>query len=263
MAEEAGSKAREDPSPDVKPDVARLNSHDGIERDEEFNFLDGNISLRVESCVFFVHKYKLAKFRKIKTMVLSHEAIVLEGKADDFRNILRVMYTSSSCDSPVRFEVNASVLISTLRIATRYDRPQLRAFSTRRLELNELPILDCLPLAREFNISDWKTRALDHLVSREEPITEAEAEAELLGMKSFVAVVVRREERCTQQHKTSVPPNMETGGGASTVVPPGSHPSSNEDNARCQMTAMLEAGQKRKVHAIGGERRSNYASGLR
>ncbi|KAG8722509.1 hypothetical protein FRC09_006158 [Ceratobasidium sp. 395] len=180
-------KAGESSRRDIKPEVTQFSVLEGAEQDEEFNFVDGNIHLKVENRVFFVHKFKLAKLRKIKTMVLSHDEIMLEGSAGDFRSILRVMYTSF--DSPVHFEVTPQVLISTLRVATRYDHPELRAFAIQQLETKCLPILDYLPLAREFDVQEWETQALDHLVSRDKPITEAEAE--ILGAKLFVATVHR------------------------------------------------------------------------
>ncbi|KAG8739487.1 hypothetical protein FRC10_005583 [Ceratobasidium sp. 414] len=234
MAQEPGSRVGED-----SPRDTRLNSLDGAERDEEFNFLDGNISLKAENCVFVVHKFKRAKFRKIKTMAMSRAEIdymyVVSPTAGYFSSVLLV---------------NASVLISTLRVATRYDHPPLRAFSTQQLELNKLPILDYLPLAREFNITNWEARALDYLESRNEPITEAE----LLGMKSFVAIVVRRGTRRAQQYKTPKLPNVETGRSVSTLVPAGSRPTlSNRNDTRPQMVhisgATIEQGRKRTFDA--------------
>ncbi|KAG8785270.1 hypothetical protein FRC12_017793 [Ceratobasidium sp. 428] len=206
MPQHGNLQPRESSQQDIKPEVTQFSILDGAEQDEEFNFMDGNIHLKVENCVFFVHKFKLAKFRKIKTAVLSHDEIALEGSAGDFRSILRVMYTSF--DSPVRFEVTPPVLISTLRVATRYDHPELRAFAIQQLETNCLPILDYLPLAREFDVLEWETQALDHLVSRDKPITEAEAK--ILGAKLFVATAVRREERLTRKWKSAKPPSSTT-----------------------------------------------------
>ncbi|KAG8706180.1 hypothetical protein FRC09_002541 [Ceratobasidium sp. 395] len=165
------------------------------ERDEEFNFMDGNIFLKVRDHVFFVHKFKLVKFRKIEEMVLSREEILLEGSVEDFRNVLRILY--ASFEKLDCFRVDTRVLKSALRIATQYDYLQLREFAIRQLDAQNLTILDYLTLGCKFDVVDWETRALDHLVSREEPITEAEAE--IIGIKSFVATAARREERLSQR----------------------------------------------------------------
>ncbi|KAG9125385.1 hypothetical protein FRC07_007812 [Ceratobasidium sp. 392] len=79
---------------DDKPEVTRLSLLDGAERDTEFNFMDGNVYLKVENRVFFVHKFKLVKFQKIEAMVLSREEFALEDSIEDFRLALRALYAS-------------------------------------------------------------------------------------------------------------------------------------------------------------------------
>ncbi|KAG8775911.1 hypothetical protein FRC12_001196 [Ceratobasidium sp. 428] len=182
---------REDSPQDVKPNATSVSLLDGPTRDEEFDFIDGNISLKVENRIFFVHKFKLVKFHKIEQLVMSHEEIALEGSAEDFRNVFRILY--ASFESFTHFDPDTPTLISALRIATTYDYPQLRQFAIRQLEVKELYPFDYLRLAREFNVVAWEKPAVDYLISREEPITEAEAE--MLGTKLFVSTVARREER--------------------------------------------------------------------
>ncbi|KAG8723687.1 3'-5' DNA helicase [Ceratobasidium sp. 395] len=199
MAQTAESPRLRGGSPqDTKPDTATLSLLDGAEKDEEFTFPDGNIHIRAESCVFFVHKYKLLKFRKIEKMVREHDEIMLNESAVDFRNVLRVLYVSF--DSMTRFNPDSSTLIPALRLATKYDYPDLRIFSIQQLDAKSHSPLDYLAPACEFDVQDWKEPALNYLVSRDGPITEAEAE--ILGMKLYVATVGRREERLVQQCKS-------------------------------------------------------------
>jgi hypothetical protein len=98
-------------------------------------------------------------------------------------------------------DFDPAVLVSSLRIATNFDHPALRQFAIDHLELKELPPMDYLPFAREFNVPDWEARALDHLAIRAEPVTVAEAE--LLGTESFVAMIVRREQRLAHNDSLS------------------------------------------------------------
>ncbi|KAG8718813.1 3'-5' DNA helicase, partial [Ceratobasidium sp. 395] len=191
MIGEPASRMREDSPQDVKPNVTSVSLLDGSTRDEEFDFLNGNVSVKVENRIFCVHKFKLVKFHKIEQLVMSHEEIALEGSAEDFRNVLRILY--ASFESFTHFDPDTPTLISALLIATTYDYPQLRQFAIRQLEDKELYLFDYLRLARDFNVAAWEKPAVDYLISREEPITEAEAE--MLGTKLFVSTVARREER--------------------------------------------------------------------
>ncbi|QRV95132.1 hypothetical protein RhiJN_23150 [Ceratobasidium sp. AG-Ba] len=165
----------------------------GIKEDMEFHFPDGNVYLRINGNEFFVHRYKLLEFRGMESMLEaqpeSHPVLELNEDENDFRNTFRVLYASVS-------DFGAPVLASALRLATRYDHTALRKFAIDNLERMQLPPMDYLPLAREFNVVEWEKRALDHLAIRDEPITVAEAS--LLGTESFVAMIVRREQRLVQ-----------------------------------------------------------------
>ncbi|KAG8779485.1 hypothetical protein FRC12_024209 [Ceratobasidium sp. 428] len=207
-------------------DANRHENTDGAERDEEFNFIDGNIFLKVKNHVFFVHKFKLVKFRKIEKMVLSYEEIQLEESVEDFRNVLRVLY--ASFESTDRFKTDSRVLKSALRIATRYDCPQLREFAIHQLDAQNLAALDYLTLARKFDVAGWEARALDHLATREKPITEAEAE--IIGMKSLVAMVARREERLSQREASFAPLGRKIDGTTQRVTPAKRRRSGNNTN---------------------------------
>ncbi|KAG9076298.1 hypothetical protein FS749_011941 [Ceratobasidium sp. UAMH 11750] len=190
MRRDASSELSEEPE-DAKPVIPVLPLRADTVRDEEFGYPDENVFLTVENVTFFVYKSRLLEFRKLKPMLQSHTEIELEGKAIDFRHTFKVLwpkifyFSSSEFDTPV--------WMSALRVATNYDHPALRTFAISNLERKELPIMDYVPLAREFDAPHWEDRATNYLVSRDEPITVEEAE--LLGIESFARVVVRREQR--------------------------------------------------------------------
>jgi hypothetical protein len=61
------------------------------------------------------------------------------------------------------------------------------------LEAKRLPPMDYLSLAYEFNVSHWKDKALDGLVSCDESLTVSEVE--IIGIEAHVALAKRREAR--------------------------------------------------------------------
>jgi hypothetical protein len=91
--------------------------------------------------------------------------------------------------SPLRFD--QATLVSTLRIATAYGHDGLRKFAIWKLELKKLPLIDYVPLAREYNVPSWEANATNKLALRPEPVSFAEAR--VLGMEAFVSLVARRE----------------------------------------------------------------------
>ncbi|KAG9088697.1 hypothetical protein FRC07_012485, partial [Ceratobasidium sp. 392] len=95
-------------------------------------------------------------------------------------------------------------MVSTLRIATKFNHSPLRKFAIDNLELRQLPPMDYLPLAKEFNVPEWEARAIDHLAIRDEPVTVAEAN--LLDTESFVAMLHRREQQLRRPQKVSEQP---------------------------------------------------------
>ncbi|KAG8700946.1 hypothetical protein FRC08_004367 [Ceratobasidium sp. 394] len=197
----------DDSQQDVKPlAITWVNFHDGAEQDKHFNIPVGNVHLRVENRIFSIPRYRLAEFRKIesKLSVQSqfHDQLVLEGSHVDFHNCFKILLAPVFSKSPSDF--GTPVLISTLRIATKFDHPQLRAFCIRNLELRKLPEMDYLPLAREFDIPDWEKKAIDYLSTRKEPITVEEAQ--LLGTELFVSTAARREQRVAREKSSKAAP---------------------------------------------------------
>ncbi|KAG9088705.1 hypothetical protein FRC07_012483 [Ceratobasidium sp. 392] len=95
-------------------------------------------------------------------------------------------------------------MVSTLRIATKFNHSPLRKFAIDNLELKQLPPMEYLPLAKEFNVPEWEARAIDHLAIRDEPVTVAEAN--LLDTESFVAMLHRREQQLRRPQKASEQP---------------------------------------------------------
>ncbi|KAG8739488.1 hypothetical protein FRC10_005584 [Ceratobasidium sp. 414] len=198
MSTRATSNEKDDPQQDIKPPIITwVNFHDGAESDKTFNIPVGNVHLRVDNRIFSIPKYRLAEFRKIesKLSVQFHDQLVLEGSYMDFHNAFKILLAPVFSTSPSDFDIQ--VLISALRIATKFDHPQLRAFCIHNLELRKLPEMDYLPLAREFGIPDWEKKAIDYLSTRSEPI--AVEEAELLGTELFVSTAARRERRVARE----------------------------------------------------------------
>ncbi|KAG8700944.1 hypothetical protein FRC08_004365 [Ceratobasidium sp. 394] len=189
------------PEDGQKPVLEACTVPRAVKEDQDFYFPDGNLYLRVNGHEFFVHRYKLGEFREIEPKLVfqpdSPQVLELEGDENDFRNTFKVLYASFYYSNLSDFD--APVLVSALRIATRFNHSALRTFAIDNLELKQLPPMDYLPLAREFDVPMWEARALDHLTIRHEPVTVAEAA--LLGTESFVAMIVRRERRLTQHHK--------------------------------------------------------------
>ncbi|KAG9079568.1 hypothetical protein FS749_008413 [Ceratobasidium sp. UAMH 11750] len=205
MSIRATSKEVDDSQQDVKPPaITWVNFHDSAEQDRLFNIPVGNVHLRVENRIFSIPRYRLAEFCTIKSRlsVQFHDQLVLEGSYIDFHNTFKILLAPVFSKSPSDFDTQ--VLISALRIATKFNHPQLRAFCIRNLELRKLPEMDYLPLARELGIPDWEKKAIDYLSARRESITVKEAQ--LLGTELFVSTAARREERVAREQSSKATP---------------------------------------------------------
>lgn len=86
---------------------------------------------------------------------------------------------------------SVEVLKSTLRLATKFQHPNLRTFAIRGLENENLAPIERVIISRQSNVPSWMPHALDELCLREAPISYAEAVA--LGTKTFVEIAARRE----------------------------------------------------------------------
>ncbi|CAE6521327.1 unnamed protein product [Rhizoctonia solani] len=178
------------------------------------SFRDGNIRLLVGTEWFLLHEHKLEQFSGLKKTIkgarengaepgINHKTrsilqLHLDENPTDFSNMLKILYL------PVYEDVGPddhsdSVLKSTLRLATKFQHPVLRSYAIRCLEKRKLTPIERIELARDSDISSWFEEGLNELCTRKQAITLGEAE--ILGMKTFVELVSRRE-----AHKLSSKP---------------------------------------------------------
>ncbi|EUC65451.1 hypothetical protein RSOL_446170, partial [Rhizoctonia solani AG-3 Rhs1AP] len=160
---------------------------------------DGDIELKVNNTVFKTHKHLLNDFGRLKEMIKGMERYNTgtpcisiyrdERGVEDFRNMFKILY-ATLVKGP--FEFDAPILISSLRIATAYEFPELRKFSIDRLESASLCALQRIQLAREFDLTAWDEAAFLELATREEPITKEEARE--LGFEKFEELAKARED---------------------------------------------------------------------
>ncbi|KAL5640824.1 hypothetical protein ACGC1H_001344 [Rhizoctonia solani] len=159
---------------------------------------DGDIELKVNGTIFKTHKHLLNDFGRLKEMIQGMDrygdtpcvSIYRDERGvEDFKNMFKVLY-ASVIKGP--FEFDAPTLVSSLRIATAYDYPQLREFSMNRLESVNFSAIQRIILAREFGLSDWDKSAFQELVTRPEPLVKEEVRE--IGIDRFEEVVRAREE---------------------------------------------------------------------
>ncbi|QRW05121.1 mediator complex subunit Med5 [Ceratobasidium sp. AG-Ba] len=166
-----------------------------------FYFEDGNIEVKLKGCVFRLHQYKLREFISLSALIDESRAngnisksnalmsIRIEEDTEDFRNTLRVLYSSPYAQPALQFDL--VTLKSILRIATNLKHPAMRAFAIASLEQRNLKPIERFILSRESNVPRWEELALDELCARDEPITISEAQ--IIGMDAFVELAARRE----------------------------------------------------------------------
>ncbi|QRV80563.1 hypothetical protein RhiJN_08578 [Ceratobasidium sp. AG-Ba] len=186
-------------APEEKPQLSqriRIAIADKILQEQTLCFSDANI--QVKDRVFALHRYKLEEFRAIKTLTYDQNVpslIEIQGDAEDFENTFKLLYTSSyTIDS---LELEPPILFSTLRVATEFDHPSLRAFATVRLESLKLRAIEYIGIARELNMKRWEDMAIDKLIDQEESLTVDEAR--ILGTNAFAHVTAQRELRLRKQ----------------------------------------------------------------
>ncbi|CAE7192790.1 unnamed protein product [Rhizoctonia solani] len=160
---------------------------------------DGDIELKVNNTVFKSHKHLLTDFGRLKEMIKGMERYNTgapcisiyrdERGVEDFKNMFKVLY-ATLVKGP--FEFDTPILISSLRIATAYEYPELRKFSIDRLATASLSAIERIQLAREFDLTAWDESAFQELATREDPITKEEARE--LGFERFEELAKAREE---------------------------------------------------------------------
>ncbi|KDN39342.1 hypothetical protein RSAG8_08859, partial [Rhizoctonia solani AG-8 WAC10335] len=106
-----------------------------------------------------------------------------------------VSHRSSRLYDPVKHGMD--VLASALRLATKFNHQELRAFTIQNIELEALRRRTIVELTHEIDSPDWREKALTHLTLHPDQI-ELE-EAEILGIELVVEVVLRRERKLSQR----------------------------------------------------------------
>ncbi|KAF8753922.1 hypothetical protein RHS01_06790 [Rhizoctonia solani] len=156
--------------------------------------IDHNGSTQTGNRLFRIHQFKLNEFDRLRPKLeqatkddKERKTVKLQDDADDFHNLLLVLYSSVY---DLRF-FSSEILKSTLKLATKYAHPTLRAFAINELEKHELEPIDRFELSRHCGVAEWMPKAIDDLCWREEPITVAEAR--ILGPEKLVEIATRRE----------------------------------------------------------------------
>ncbi|KAH7339036.1 hypothetical protein B0J17DRAFT_659533 [Rhizoctonia solani] len=183
---------------DVEPDQLKSQAaaiaDSGPTCDPAFNFSDTNIQIRTGNRLFRIHQFKLNEFDGLRPKLeqatkdgQEQKTIKLQDDPDDFHNLLIVLYSSA-----YDFHLFGSVTLqSTLKLATKYAHPTLRAFAIKELEKHMLDPIEQFALSRDCGVTEWMSKAIDDLCWRDGPITVAEAR--ILGPEKFVEVAARRE----------------------------------------------------------------------
>ncbi|CAE6446092.1 unnamed protein product [Rhizoctonia solani] len=185
------------------PDLPeKLPSSTNVQQDYT-GYKDGNVRLLIGTRLFLLHEHKLEEFSTLKKKIrearqsgsepnTSHNPrsiveLCLDEDPQEFAQMVEILYT------PIYKHISSNDhLKSTLRLATKFKHPILRSYAIQCLEERNLPPIERIELAQSSNISSWRKEALDELCTQDEPITLAEAN--ILGMKTFVELAHRRED---------------------------------------------------------------------
>ncbi|CAE6398246.1 unnamed protein product [Rhizoctonia solani] len=194
-----GDRSESDHSSDEESDQLKTQTtttaDSGPTCDPAFNFGDTNIQIRTGNRLFRIHQFKLNEFDGLRPKLeqatkdeKEQKTIKLQDDPDDFHNLLIVLY-SSAYDFHL---FSSATLQSTLKLATKYAHPTLRAFAIKELEKHTLDPIEQFALSRDCGVTEWMSKAIDDLCWRDLPITVAEAR--ILGPEKFVEVAARRED---------------------------------------------------------------------
>ncbi|CAE6403366.1 unnamed protein product [Rhizoctonia solani] len=182
----------------------------------DFTYTDAQVELWTSESAFFVHEFQLKKFsvlaeriRKARreTPAGSRIRIRSSQNAGDVRNTLVVLYTCVAAKHRAP-PFDSETLISTLKMASKYDYPDLRRYAIDQLEgSHHLSAIRRIELSISFSIPGWELTVFAELCRRPEPISAEEAE--ILGMRRFVDISRIREEE--QSRRTIQLVNREVG----------------------------------------------------
>lgn len=177
----------------------------------EFTFADGNVELQVSDQMFRVHEYQLNKFSGLVKLIQEARSIkanstpngrirvTCHSNSTDVYNTLRIIYTSV-VSGPPKFDTNT--LISTLRIATVFNYPELREFAISSLEKSDIMPIDRIQLSDELSLPQWEKPAFTELCQRVEPISISEAQ--VLGIERLTHIARVRETEQRRQFLNNI-----------------------------------------------------------
>ncbi|KAG8696263.1 hypothetical protein FRC11_000868 [Ceratobasidium sp. 423] len=171
---------------------------------------DGDMELIVDGTRFETHRYLIKRFKKWRDTSPNLQfgsTMTVTGtvSSEDFGRMFKVLY-ATMLEGP--FEFDTPTLVSALHIATEYDYPALRKYAIRHLERAELTAIKRIELARKFGLASWEKPAYVELCSRDEAITEVEAN--ILGMAAFVRVAKIREKEQRRRTREDVERELKT-----------------------------------------------------
>jgi hypothetical protein len=126
----------------------------------------------------------------------THCRFYTRRKLQNAPTLALVSLTSSCLRAYAETPFNVITLKSALRLATKFGHPAMRAFALAHPGLENLEPIERIVISRESNVPTWMERGLRELCARDEPISLAEAQ--MLGLETFVEVAAKRE---TQRSK--------------------------------------------------------------
>ncbi|KAH7345365.1 hypothetical protein B0J17DRAFT_728338 [Rhizoctonia solani] len=154
----------------------------------DFTYTDAQVELWTPESAFFVHEFQLKKFS-----VLAERIQKARRKTSTGSRIQ--IYSSQGAED-------------TLKLASKYDYPDLRQYAIDQLEENHhLSAIRRIELSISFSIPQWELTVFAELCRRPEPISAEEAE--ILGMRRLVDISRIREEE--QSRRTIQLVNREVG----------------------------------------------------
>ncbi|KAG8694457.1 hypothetical protein FRC09_009832 [Ceratobasidium sp. 395] len=136
---------------------------------EEFKYRRfENVCVQVGDWDFYVHSYYLENFQDIiehiPAPIPARMVVKLRGKVDDIRNTFRVLY---SRDQPVESRnLDTGAWKSALWAAREFDNPVLRSHCIRGLEKYIVFAEEYLMYSRQFDVPEWRDKAVDKLVDQ-------------------------------------------------------------------------------------------------
>lgn len=154
-----------------------------------FYFEDSLVVLKVEQQIYKVHRYFLVRESEFFQTMFSlpqgdsataegvddeHPICILDTPTAEFENLLRFLYFGMQHD----YRPTIADWIATLSISTRLIFPKVRKRTIVELtsRLNEIDPFDLIGSAIKYDVQQWLKPAYTRIVTRDDPITHAEAQ---------------------------------------------------------------------------------------